>query len=91
MAELKTVITILLKGCLTISLFTPSKLKEMLHEVKKAIQNSNPDYDIFIEGLYFYCVMQLVTFTLIKNEFSCLGSCFHTTLHKNWFFTRLKQ
>ena len=42
-------IKILSKGYLLISLLSPMKLQENLKEVKKAIQISNPDYDIVIK------------------------------------------
>ena len=42
-------IRVLLKGYLPLSLLPPSKLQEMLGEVKKAIQITNPDYDIVIK------------------------------------------
>ena len=42
------VIRILSKGYLPISLLPPMKLQKILNEVKKAIQISNPDYDIII-------------------------------------------
>ena len=38
-------IRILAKGYLPISLITPSKLREILYEVKTAIWKTNPDYD----------------------------------------------
>ena len=38
-------IGILLKGYLPISLFPPSKLQEILGELRKVIQITNPDYD----------------------------------------------
>ena len=42
------------------------KFQEILDEVKKAIQISNPDYDVVIKGLYFYYDMKLVTFGINK-------------------------
>ena len=47
------VIRILSKGYLPISLLPLSKLQEILGEVKKAIQTTNPDYDIVIKD-YIY-------------------------------------
>ena len=38
-------IRILAKGYLPISLATPLKLREILNDVKTAIQKTNPDYD----------------------------------------------
>ena len=61
-------IRVLLKGYLPISLLPPSKLQDILGEVKKAIQMTNPDYDIFIKRLYLYYDMKLVTFGIDKKE-----------------------
>ena len=41
------------KGYLPISLLTPSKLQEILNEVKKVSQVTNPYYDIVIKRLSF--------------------------------------
>ena len=49
------VIRVLLKGYLPISLLPPTKLQEIIKEVKKAIQISNPDYDIVIKD--HICIM----------------------------------
>ena len=57
----------LLKGNLLISLLPPTKFKEILDEVKKAIEITNPDYDIVIKRLHLYYAMKLVTFS-ISNE-----------------------
>ena len=59
---------VLLKGYLPISLLPPSKLQEILGEVKKAIQISNPDYDIVIKRLHFYYDMKLVTFGINEER-----------------------
>ena len=47
-------IRVLSKGYLPTSLFLPMKLKEILNEVIKAIQVTNPDYDIVIKRLHLY-------------------------------------
>ena len=60
------VIRILSKGYLPISLLPPSKLQEILGEVKKAIQITNPDYDIFIKRFHLYYDMKLVTCGIAK-------------------------
>ena len=57
-----TSIRILTKGHQPISLVTPSKLREILNDVKTAIWKSNPDYDLVIDRLHLYYDMQLVTF-----------------------------
>ena len=55
-------VRILLKCYLPISLLPPLKLREILGEVKKAIQTINPDYDIVMQRLHLYYDMKLVTF-----------------------------
>ena len=47
-------IRILAKGYLPISLVTPSKLREILNEVKTAIWQTNPDNDLVINRLHLY-------------------------------------
>ena len=54
------------KRYLPISLVTPSKLREILNEVKTAIQQTNPDYDLVIDRLHLYYDMQFVTFGIDK-------------------------
>ena len=61
-------IRILAKGYLPISLVTSSKLREILNEVKAALQKTNPDYDLVIDRLHLYYDMQLVTFSINKNK-----------------------
>ena len=41
---------------------SPSKLREILNDVKTDIQKTNPDYDLVIDRLHHYYDMQLVTF-----------------------------
>ena len=55
-------IQILSKGYLSITLITPSKLKEILHQVQLAITKSNQDYEIVLNRLYIYYIMKLVMF-----------------------------
>ena len=62
-------IRILVKGYLSFSLITSSKLKEILNEVKIAIRKTNPDYDLVIDRLYLYYDMQLVTFGIDKGRY----------------------
>ena len=62
------VIRILSKGYLPISLLPPSKVEEILGEVKKTIQITNPDYDIVIKRLHLYYDMKLVTFGVDKDR-----------------------
>ena len=47
---------------------TPSKLRDILNEVKTAIQTTNPDYDLVIDRLHLYYDMQLVTFGIDKDK-----------------------
>ena len=63
-----TSIRILAKGYLAISLVTPSKLKEILNDVKMAIRKTNPDYDLVISRLHVYYDIQLVTFGTDKDK-----------------------
>ena len=46
---------------------TPSKLKEILSKVRKALRITNPDYDLLIDRLHLYYDMQLVTFGIDKD------------------------
>ena len=63
-----TCIRILVKGYLPISLVTPSRLREILNNVKTAIQKTNPDYNLVIDRLHLYYDMQLVTFGIDKDK-----------------------
>ena len=57
-----SMITILAKGYLPTTLITPSKLQGILAEVKKSLQQTNPDYTVVFERLHLYYNMPLVTF-----------------------------
>ena len=57
----------LAKGYLPYTLVTPVKLQEMLIEVKKTLQITNPDYDLVIDRLYLYYDMPLITFGIDKT------------------------
>ena len=61
-------IRILAKGYLPISQVTPSKLREILNEVKTTIQTTNPDYDLVVDRRHPYHGMQLVTFDINKDK-----------------------
>ena len=61
-------IRILAKGYLPISLVIPSKLREILNEVKTAIWTTDPDYDLVIDRLHLYYDIQLVTFGIGKEK-----------------------
>ena len=61
-------IRILAKGYLPNTLITPVKLNEILDEVRKTLQVTNPDYDLVIDRLHLYYKMQLVTFGIDENK-----------------------
>ena len=61
-------IRILTKGYLPNTLVTPSKLQEILKNVKTALQASNPEYDLVIDRLHPYYNMQLVTFGIDRDK-----------------------
>ena len=54
------------KGYLPISLITPSKLREILNNVKSAIRKTNPDFNLVTDRLYYD--MQAVTFGINKDK-----------------------
>ena len=45
----------------------PAKLHEILIEVKKTLQITNPDYDLVLDRLHFYYDMPLITFGINKD------------------------
>ena len=61
-------IVILLKGYLPISLLLLAKLKEILDELKKAMQITNLDYDIVIGRFHIYRDMKLVKFGINEER-----------------------
>ena len=63
-----TSIRILARGYLQISLVTPSKLREILNDVKTTIQKTNSDYHLVIDRLHLYYNMQLVMFGIDKDK-----------------------
>ena len=60
-------IRILAKGYLPTTLITPSKLQEILAEVTKSLQQTNPDYALVLDRLHLYYNMQLVTFGIDRE------------------------
>ena len=60
-------IWILAKGYLPTTLITPSKLQEILAEVTKSLQQTNPDYALVLDRLHLYYDMQLVTFGIDRE------------------------
>ena len=61
-------IRILAKDYLRDTLVTPSKLREILKNVKTALKAINPEYDLVIDRLHLYYDMQLVTFGIDKDN-----------------------
>ena len=45
----------------------PAKLQEILSEVNKSLQITNPDYDLVLDRLHLYYDMQLVSFGIDKD------------------------
>ena len=60
-------IRVLVKGYLPNTLIKPAKLQEILTEVKKMLQITNPDYDLVLDRLHLYYDMPLVTFGIDKD------------------------
>ena len=60
-------IRILAKGYLLNTMIKTEKLQEILTEVKKSLQITNPDYDLVLDRLHLYYDMQLVTIGIDKN------------------------
>ena len=57
----------LAKAYLPISAYITIKLQVILNAVQRAIQKTNPDYDIVIKRLHLYYDMKLVTFGIGKE------------------------
>ena len=60
-------IRIFAKWYLPNTLLTPEKLQEILHEVRKTLWVTNPDYNLVIDRLHLYYDMQLATFGIDKE------------------------
>ena len=60
-------IRVLTKGYLPTTLMTPSKLQEILAEVTKSLQQTNPDYALVLDRLHLYYDMQLITFGIDRE------------------------
>ena len=61
-------IRILAKVYLPNTLWTPIKWQEILNEVRKSLQITNPDYDLVIDQIHLYYEMPLVTFGIDKDR-----------------------
>ena len=55
------------KGYLPTTLIVPSKLQEILAEVTKSLQQTNPDYAQVLDRLHLYYNIQLVTFGIDRE------------------------
>ena len=60
-------IRILTKGYLPTTLIPPSKLQEILAELTKSLQQTNPDYALILDRLHLYYDMQLITFGIDRE------------------------
>ena len=60
-------IRILAKAYLPTTLIPPSRLQDILSEVKSSLQQTNPDYTLVFERLHLYYNMPLVTFGVDRN------------------------
>ena len=63
-----SVIRILGKGYLPNTLLTPVKLQEILIDIRKTLQVTNPDYDLVIDQIHLYYDMPLVTFGIDRDR-----------------------
>ena len=84
-------IRILAKGYLPNTLIKPAKLQEILSEVKKSLQITNPVYDLVLDRLHLYYDMQLVSFGIDKDmnlviQFPVFTTLFHqfTPISENY-------
>ena len=50
------------------TLLTPVKLQEILMEVRKMLQVTNPDYDLMIDQIHLFYDVPLVTFGIEKDR-----------------------
>ena len=60
-------IRVLPKGYLPNTLITLTKLQEILMEVKRTLQITNPDYDLVIDQIHLYYDIPLLIFGIDKN------------------------
>ena len=75
-------IRILAKGYLPNTLIKPEKLQEILTEIKKSLQITNPDYDLVLDRLHLYYDMQLENFSIDKKyESHYTIPSVYTTIH----------
>ena len=60
-------VKVLAKGYLSNTLINPAKLQEILTEVKKMLQTTNPEYDLVLDRVHLYYDMPLITFGVDKD------------------------
>ena len=63
-----TAVRIFTKEYLPISLITPIKLKEILNEVRTAVQKTNWNYDLVFKRLHLYYDIKLVTLGIDNDK-----------------------
>ena len=56
------------KGYLPNTLVTPSKLQEILNNIKTALRVTDPDHGLVKDRLHLYYDMQLVTFGIDRDK-----------------------
>ena len=64
-------IRVLGKGYLPNTLIKPAKLQEILTDIKRTLQITNPDYNLVLHRLHLYDDMPLVTFG-IDNDMNLI-------------------
>ena len=75
-------VRILAKGYLPNTLVTPSKLQDILNNVKTALWATYLDYNLVIDRLYLYYNMQLGTFHIDRDkDFHHTILSIHTTIY----------
>ena len=72
---------VLSKGYLSISLLPPMIFKEILNKDKKAIQITNPYYDIVIKRLHLHYDMKVFTFSINEEKPDSPVSSFYIAIH----------
>ena len=55
------------QGHLTITLISPTQMVYILAQVRKALQQTNPDYTLHFPALYSYYEMKLISFEYDRN------------------------
>ena len=77
-------IRVLAKAYLPNTLLTFVKLQEILKEVRKTLQVTNPDYDLVIDQTHLYYDMPLITFGIEKIGILSFNSlCLYSHIPKS--------